>query len=220
MSSAVYPAGTDTTAAGACSWTTSHCFAADDLHTSQPNTYGGSFDDGPVPASEALYSFLKEKDLSLTQFVIGSNMLDNSASFAKAVDANQHFGIHTWSHKFLTTLTNEQIVGELGWGMQIIMDMTGGKVPNMYRPPDGDVDNRVRAIAQQCFGLKTVLWDYDTNDWHFTTMNNTATFNLTFLDTSLSAALNKSQSTGIIPLHHDLSQIASLLLIYLILISM
>ena len=33
------------------------------------------------------------------------------------------------------------------------------------RPPYGDVDDRVRAIAWQ-MGMRTVLWDEDTNDWN------------------------------------------------------
>lgn len=32
------------------------------------------------------------------------------------------------------------------------------------RPPYGDVDDRVRAIAWQ-MGMRTVLWDQDTEDW-------------------------------------------------------
>lgn len=34
-----------------------------------------------------------------------------------------------------------------------------------WRPPYGDVDDRVRAIAWQ-MGMATVLWDEDTNDWN------------------------------------------------------
>ena len=33
------------------------------------------------------------------------------------------------------------------------------------RPPFGDVDDRVRAIAWQ-MGMRTILWDEDTNDWN------------------------------------------------------
>jgi peptidoglycan/xylan/chitin deacetylase (PgdA/CDA1 family) len=33
--------------------------------------------------------------------------------------------VHTWAHSPLTTLTNEQIVAELGWTKKIIKDITG-----------------------------------------------------------------------------------------------
>lgn len=35
------------------------------------------------------------------------------------------------------------------------------------QPPFGDVDNRIRAIANG-LGLRTILWKYDSNDWRVT----------------------------------------------------
>ena len=62
----------------------------------------------------------------------------------------------------MTTMTDMQLLGEFGWTMQIIYDNTGGLLPQFWRPPYGDVDNRVRAIAQQVFGLTTVIWSKDS----------------------------------------------------------
>lgn len=69
--------------------------------------------------------------------------------------------------QYMTTLTNEQVVAELGWTSQIIADLNDGRVPAFWRPPFGDTDNRVRMIAQQVFGLKTVPWQIgrDSADW-------------------------------------------------------
>lgn len=39
-----------------------------------------------------------------------------------------------------------------------------GITTKCWRPPYGDVDDRVRAIAWQ-MGMQTILWDQDTNDW-------------------------------------------------------
>jgi hypothetical protein len=72
--------------------------------------------------------------------------------------------VHTWSHSLQTALTNEEVLGELAWTMQIIYDRSG-KIPNLWRPPQGDVDNRVRAIAEEVLGLQCVLWVADSNDW-------------------------------------------------------
>ena len=33
--------------------------------------------------------------------------------------------------------------------MKLIYDSTGGRVPKFWRPPYGDSDNRVRAIAKE-----------------------------------------------------------------------
>ena len=59
----------------------------------------------------------------------------------------------------MTTLSNDQVLAELGWTTQIIHDLLGGRVPKYWRPPYGDVDNRVRAIASGVFGLETVPWN-------------------------------------------------------------
>lgn len=47
--------------------------------------------------------------------------------------------------------------------VQIIFDQSG-YVPAWWRPPYGDVDARVRAIAKHVFGLTTVIWNQDTDD--------------------------------------------------------
>lgn len=43
--------------------------------------------------------------------------------------------------------------------MKLIHDSTGGRVPRYWRPPYGDADMRVRAIASEVFGLQTVVWN-------------------------------------------------------------
>ncbi|KAG7090194.1 hypothetical protein E1B28_011798 [Marasmius oreades] len=47
--------------------------------------------------------------------------------------------------------------------MQAIKLVTG-VTPTCWRPPFGDVDNRIRAIAK-ALGLDTILWEYDSDDW-------------------------------------------------------
>jgi peptidoglycan/xylan/chitin deacetylase (PgdA/CDA1 family) len=48
-----------------------------------------------------------------------------------------------------------------------------GATPTCWRPPYGDVDDRVRAIAH-ALGLRTVIWQYHSNDWHEGSNNVTA----------------------------------------------
>lgn len=76
----------------------------------------------------------------------------------------QHLAVHTWSHTLQTTKTDLEVLGDLGWVQQIIYDLTG-LIPAYFRPPEGDVDNRVRAIAKYVLGMQTVLWTHDADDW-------------------------------------------------------
>lgn len=146
-----------------CSWTISKCYA-DDIHATTSGIVALGFDDGPSPASTALYTFLRSQNVRATHFIIGSNVVYYPDVFDRAIGSGAHIGSHTWSHRSMTTLTDLEVLGELGWTSQIIFDRTG-RLPAFWRPPYGDVDERVRAIAREVFGLRTVIWNADTNDW-------------------------------------------------------
>lgn len=61
----------------------------------------------------------------------------------------------------MTTLTNMELIGEFGWTMEIIHNSTGGRLPKFWRPPYGDTDIRVQAIAKEIFGLTAILWNHE-----------------------------------------------------------
>jgi peptidoglycan/xylan/chitin deacetylase (PgdA/CDA1 family) len=63
----------------------------------------------------------------------------------------------------MTTITNEEIVAQLYLSVRSIKEATG-VTTRCWRPPYGDVDDRVRAIAHQ-MGLSTIIWDSDSFDW-------------------------------------------------------
>lgn len=102
--------------------------------------------------------------------MIGTNILANPALFTFAVETlKDDIAGHTWTHPYMTTQTNEQVVGQLGWTMQLIHNSTGGRVTKYWRPPFGDADNRVRAIAKEVFGLQAILWnqEYVYTSWKY-----------------------------------------------------
>lgn len=45
-----------------------------------------------------------------------------------------------------------------------MIKLVTGVTPQCWRPPYGDVDDRVRAVAH-AMNLTTILWTYDSNDW-------------------------------------------------------
>ncbi|KAG0662256.1 hypothetical protein C6P46_003442 [Rhodotorula mucilaginosa] len=161
----VYPQGTDTGENGLCSWTLAHCYGDNDIYDAPDGMYAISFDDGPVPSSRKLLDFLKEKNQSSTHFMIGTAIVQNPDVFAQTLANGGHIGTHTWSHPLMTTLTDMEVLGELGWTSQAIYEYSGGLVPKFWRPPYGDADNRVRAIAEEVFGMILVGWNRDSNDW-------------------------------------------------------
>ncbi|CAK9784215.1 unnamed protein product [Cutaneotrichosporon oleaginosum] len=149
-----------------CSFNTG-CRADDDYFLAPDGMFVLTFDDGPTPASPALYDFMQENNITrqATHFMIGGNIAADPHTMQRAFRQGGHIAVHTWSHPQMTTLSDEAVMGELGWTMQVIADLTGGRVPAYWRPSYGDTDNRVRAIAKHVFGMDCVLWNRDTNDW-------------------------------------------------------
>ncbi|CEP19530.1 hypothetical protein [Parasitella parasitica] len=168
-----------------CWWSASMCtkpkikYLPPDLYTCPTKgDWGLSYDDGPFNllekddddaktenpyAEPALYNYLAKEDLKATLFYIGSNVMTYPAAARRALSDGHTLCSHTWSHPPMTTQTNEQVVAELYWTLKAIKEATG-VTPKCWRPPQGDVDDRIRAIAHQ-MGMRTVLWDHDTNDW-------------------------------------------------------
>lgn len=195
-----------------CSWTVTKCVSSTDIVNAPDNHIAVAFDDGPTGNSGDLYDFLNQNNQSATHFLIGSNVLSYPQQFGQAVqEGNQHLAVHTWSHQLCSTLTNQQLVAELGWTMQIIADYSGGYIPKFWRPPQGDIDNRVRAIAEEIFGLVNVLWNHDTNDWCLNDQGGSAcpTSNPGKDYASVAAAAASgvygTKSPGLIMLEHELT---------------
>jgi hypothetical protein len=173
-------------------------------------TWGVSFDDGPSPYTPNLLTYLDQKDLSATFFVVGSRVIERPAILIQEYMSGHEISVHTWSHRALTTLTNEQIVAELGWTRKAIKTVLG-VTPTTMRPPYGDIDDRVRAISL-AMGMVPIMWTrtpdggkFDTNDWRVAggIVNGTDSFSTFQQILSNATSLN----TGFIVLQHDLFEI-------------
>ncbi|WOO79062.1 Chitin deacetylase [Vanrija pseudolonga] len=163
-----------------CWWTQTRCttpaaslgLQPDITNLPEPETWGLGFDDGPNCSHNALYNFLQTNNQKATMFFIGSNVIDWPVQAIRARDDGHHICVHTWSHPYMTALTNEQVFAELYYTRQVIKEVVG-VTPTCWRPPYGDVDNRVRVIAS-ALNLSNVLWKNDTFDWSVGTNNITA----------------------------------------------
>lgn len=204
----VYPPGHSTEEI--CSWTVSKCFGANDVKQAPDGSWIVGFDDGPTNASPDLYNFLQSQNQSAVHFMIGSAIQQLPSAVKQAASNGQELAVHTWSHNLLTTLSDEVILGELGWTMQLIYDLTG-VVPTSMRPPQGDNDARVRAIAENVFGLKSVMWDAECNDWCLNGHGGSACPNTNpgkdyaSVQAAVQKAIQRPKSPGVILLEHELT---------------
>lgn len=127
------------------------------------------------------------------------------------METQQQPAVHTWSHSLQTTKNNYEIVGELGWTMQIIYDLVG-VVPKYWRPPQGDIDARVRAIAEGVFNITAVMWNDECNDWCLEENGKsdcpgeTPGKNYQSIVNAVNKAVNGAKSPGAILLEHELTK--------------
>ncbi|KAI7906997.1 chitin deacetylase 2 [Cokeromyces recurvatus] len=162
--------GYNATADPDCWWSASGCVTPklpdvnkDIYYCPEPETWGLTYDDGPNCSHNAFYDFLQEKELKATLFYIGSNVIDWPYGAMRGIKDGHQIACHTWSHPLMTTFTNEEVLAEFYYAQKAIKLATG-LTPRFWRPPYGDIDNRVRWIATQ-LGLTAVVWSEDTNDW-------------------------------------------------------
>ncbi|KAF9259590.1 glycoside hydrolase/deacetylase [Marasmius fiardii PR-910] len=160
-----------------CWWTETQCtqaktqgIPADISLVPEPETLGFGFDDGPNCSHNAFYDYLTEQKQKATMFFIGSNVLAYPLQTKRAMDdglahpilSGHEICVHTWSHPAMTSLSNEDAFAEIYYTMQAIKLITGA-TPTCFRPPFGDIDDRIRAISKG-LGLTNILWKFDTFD--------------------------------------------------------
>ncbi|KAK0542032.1 hypothetical protein OC845_006792 [Tilletia horrida] len=178
-----------------CWWTASQCHSP--KHNSIPQ------DVGPNCTHNAFYDFLEQHNQKATLYYIGSNVLDWPLQAQRGLADGHQICVHTWSHQPMTTLSSENVFAELWYTAKIIKDVVG-VAPRCWRPPYGDVDDRVRAIAN-ALGLATHIWTADTNDYLVTPGGPSSTAAIQSNYASIFATASASPSAGIIVLTHEIN---------------
>ncbi|KAI6001875.1 carbohydrate esterase family 4 protein [Pisolithus albus] len=160
-----------------CWWTYAKCTTP---KIPGPNTLGYGFDDGPNCSHNAFYDYLSSQEQKATMFYIGSNVMD-------------------WPLEAQRGLAD---------GHEICMQMIKlvvGVTPTCWRPPFGDVDDRIRAIAD-ALGLTTIMWQYDSNDWRVGSGNVTeADIDANYMDLITAAESGTFSTSGTMMLTHELN---------------
>jgi chitin deacetylase len=197
-----YPGGLDPAGKEVCS-ATSKCREPQDIWDTPEGYFGTGFDDGPWEGSSKLYDFLEQNNIDSTHFMIGVYIKQNPDNFLRAFQKQgSDIAVHTYTHPYMTTLSNEDVVAQLAWTMEIIHNSTQGRVPRYWRPPYGDADNRVRAIAKEVLGLDMIMWNHDTEDW---SMGEPGGTTMQKINASFTEWINGPKNPGLIVLEHELT---------------
>jgi peptidoglycan/xylan/chitin deacetylase (PgdA/CDA1 family) len=123
-----------------------------------------TFDDGPHQKyTPEVLAVLKQNNIRATFFVVGKNA-ERYPDIIKAAYVDGHvIANHSYSHFFLTKLSDDDIEIELTKTSKIVNGMIG-KYPMLFRPPYGACSDKTTKIATE-LGFTTVLWNDMTNDY-------------------------------------------------------
>jgi peptidoglycan/xylan/chitin deacetylase (PgdA/CDA1 family) len=178
-----------------CSWGCGGCTRPSDMITCQSQQHWAvTYDDGPSEFTDVVLDNLEQSQSKATFFVTGMQVQLNPDVLRRAYRQGHQIGSHTWSHRALTSLSTEVVLAELEWTSLAIENVIGVR-PKYFRPPFGDIDDRVRAIAS-AMGMIPVIWSFDSRDFQNATDIEPRTADL--------ANAWRVANSGVISLQHDL----------------
>ena len=113
----------------------------------------------------AILDALKEADVKATFFLVG-NYLETEPDLVKRIAEEGHvIGNHTYHHKDMSALSEEEFVAELTSFEEKVKEITGEGCGKFYRPPQGKYSVRNLQMAQEN-GYKTIFWSLAYVDWY------------------------------------------------------
>lgn len=149
-----------------------------------------TFDDGPSAHTDRLLDIFAKNGGKGTFFVVGNLIDSRKSTMIRLVSEGHEIGNHSWNHRQLTNLSDEEVKDQIMMTRAKIYDVTGVDC-RIVRPPYGACNDSVRAVGAK-LGVSYVNWSVDTLDWK--TKNADAVY----------SEIMKDASDGAIILCHDL----------------
>jgi len=119
-----------------------------------------TFDDGPSKYTDDILNILKKYDSCATFFVIGNKVDFYDETLIKMLKNGNEIGNHSYTHKYLNRLSDEEFIKEINKTQEEIKKSTGF-YPTLFRPTYGGYTDRLKNLTDLTF----VLWDVDSRDW-------------------------------------------------------
>jgi peptidoglycan/xylan/chitin deacetylase (PgdA/CDA1 family) len=162
-----------------------------------------TFDDGPSEFTPHLLDILKKSNVKATFCVTGAHVEKYPQFVQRAHKEGHQIAIHTYSHPHLMSLSNEDIIYEVKATEAAIVKAIGVR-PRYLRPPFGEADARVKALAK-AMDYKILMWNVDPRDYDvfFKHQSGTRiTKSLKKVMVSRKSELNAHNDPGFISLQH------------------
>ena len=122
-----------------------------------------TFDDGPSKYTKELLDFLESTNTSATFFLLGEQAEKYLDIVLRESSNNNLVCIHSYTHKFFTKISKEEVLEQINKTSNIIQDITS-ITPKYIRVPYGILDDNVKETLKEV-NLENVLWTVDSLDW-------------------------------------------------------
>lgn len=170
-----------------------------------PNYVAMTFDDGPhATRTPELLDHLLTRNIRATFYLLGSNAELHPQIIRRMINEGHELGNHTMTHPYLTTLTDPEVIDEVGGCHDAIM-AAGNVPPATMRPSYGDVNQHLRDLFLSEWGYPTVMWDIDPFDYD-TNLTEQEVIDAVIDGVATWFAADPSPTYGPIILMHDIHQ--------------
>lgn len=131
-----------------------------------------TFDDGPSKYTETLVDEMKKRNVPVTFFILGENASKRIDTLKFQIDAGNEIGIHSYTHKLFTKLSEDEILEQINKTKEVIKKVYDKEI-TYIRVPYGSRNKKVDSSLEKA-NLTDVLWNVDSKDWKF--KNTTKTY--------------------------------------------
>ncbi len=123
-----------------------------------------TFDDGPtIESTGIILNLLAQNKIKAVFFCVGNNVRNNQSLAKEILDEGHLIGNHTFNHKRLTKISNEEAVKEIDSFNNLIKEKFDYEV-KFFRPPYGRFTISTQGILKKK-NMKCVMWSLLTQDY-------------------------------------------------------
>ena len=113
--------------------------------------------------TDKLIEILNNYNVKATFFIVGEWADKYPEEVKRLSEAGHDIMNHSNTHKYLTQITNSELIDEVEKCSEKIQNLTKNK-PDLIRPPYGDYNSDV-VKKLKSMGYYTIQWDVDSLDW-------------------------------------------------------
>ncbi len=125
-----------------------------------------TFDDFAGDEAAAMLSILNSYGVNASFFFLGQSIEYNPDLVKQIYDSGNFIGNHSYSHPYMTQLSEAEILYQLQTTDSIIQSVTGQASMPYFRPPYGDYNSSVLQVAGDAGYTKAIMWTIDTEDYN------------------------------------------------------